>query len=320
VKKISIIIPCKTLKEAEKCIYKCLELQYPNFEIIILTDQIDQQNMFNNNIKVRIINTGPVNPSIKRNIGVANSTGEIIAFIDSDAYPEQNWLNTASKWFDSDNHILVGGPDIVPPDSNIMQRLVGYILGSYSCGGTFAIRQGTKKYKEIQEIGSCNMFIRKEDFVKANGFNPDYNINEDSEFCFRIKKMDMKIIFDPSLFVWHRKRNLFIPHLKRIFIYGYYKPKILLKHFSIEKLFYTIPSLLIFCFIFSIFIPVLRIPIFLYLGFVILESIYKNILFSPIIMLGIISTVIVYGVAFVLGAINELFITYKINKESHLEI
>ena len=61
--KVSIIIPCKDIDaQTSECIDTCRNLDYDNFEIIVLPDD-------------------------KRNIGAKNSTGEYLAFIDSDAYP-----------------------------------------------------------------------------------------------------------------------------------------------------------------------------------------------------------------------------------------
>ena len=92
---ISIIIPCKEIdKYTEECIRYCLELDYPNYEIIVLPDYESKQILRN----VKIIPTGPITPGAKRNIGVTNSNGEICAFIDSDAYPPRDWLKNAAKY------------------------------------------------------------------------------------------------------------------------------------------------------------------------------------------------------------------------------
>ena len=47
----------------------------------------------------KIVSTGSITPAAKRNIGIANSIGEICAFIDSDAYPRRDWVSNATKYF-----------------------------------------------------------------------------------------------------------------------------------------------------------------------------------------------------------------------------
>ncbi len=48
---------------------------------------------------ITIIPTGPVGPPLKRDIGAKKAKGEIIAFIDDDAYPRKDWLINAVKNF-----------------------------------------------------------------------------------------------------------------------------------------------------------------------------------------------------------------------------
>ncbi len=90
---VSIIIPCKEVDEyTRECIEVCRQLDYSNFEIILLPDNSTQAID-----DVKVIVTGPVAPGVKRNLGVKNSNGEFCAFIDNDAYPRSDWLTNALK-------------------------------------------------------------------------------------------------------------------------------------------------------------------------------------------------------------------------------
>ena len=97
---ISIIIPCKEIDSyAKECVDYCKQLNYESYEIVLLPDdtsiEIDD---------VKVISTGQITPGEKRNIGIANSSGALCAFLDSDAYPREDWLQNAAKYFeDPDN-------------------------------------------------------------------------------------------------------------------------------------------------------------------------------------------------------------------------
>ena len=84
--KVSIIIPCKDIDaQTCECIDSCMQLDHDNFEIIVLPDDHSKGAG-----DTKITATGAVSPGRKRNIGAKNSTGEFLAFIDSDAYPRRD--------------------------------------------------------------------------------------------------------------------------------------------------------------------------------------------------------------------------------------
>ena len=93
---VSIIIPCRKISSCleKETIPAILNQTYQNFEIIIITDEKSNQKFTKTKIFVK--NT---NPAQKRNFGIKKSRGEIIAFIDDDAYPDKNWLKNALSVF-----------------------------------------------------------------------------------------------------------------------------------------------------------------------------------------------------------------------------
>ena len=102
-KLISVIIPTyNSEKYIQKCISSVLNQTYENFEIIIIDNNssdntINIINSFSSNkIKIlNVVNNG--NISISRNLGIKNSTGSWIAFLDSDDFWEKDKLNKLSK-------------------------------------------------------------------------------------------------------------------------------------------------------------------------------------------------------------------------------
>jgi glycosyltransferase involved in cell wall biosynthesis len=93
---VSIIIAVKTWqKNLEECVAKCLELDYPDFEIVILPDgPLDR--VFSSD-KIKVYPTGAVNPARKRDMALGFARGDILAFIDDDAYPRNDWLPIVTR-------------------------------------------------------------------------------------------------------------------------------------------------------------------------------------------------------------------------------
>lgn len=96
--KYSIIIPVyNTEKYLERCINSVLNQTYKNFEIIIINDGSPDNSKkilesYKTNQKIKIINQTNHGLSYSRNIGIKNSTGDYILFLDSDDYIELQLL------------------------------------------------------------------------------------------------------------------------------------------------------------------------------------------------------------------------------------
>jgi cellulose synthase/poly-beta-1,6-N-acetylglucosamine synthase-like glycosyltransferase len=303
---ISIIIPCRKIDNyTRECIEYCKKLDYDNYEIIVLPDNS------NENIEgVNIIPTGNVTPGKKRNLGIKNAKGEILAFIDSDAKPERGWLRNAILYFKDPEIVAIGGPGITPAEDSLMQKASGYILSSFMVGGLSSRYKNSGRAKESDDIHSCNFIIRKS-IVEKIGWNEKYWPGEDTLICLEIKKLGKKIIQAPNIIVYHHRKPLFMAHLKQISGFGLHRGFFAKKYPKNSlKLTYFFPSfLLLFLFlggIISYFSSAFRTIYFsLILVYLILTFINatfaKDIkLFLPV-WIGTILTHLTYGVYFLVG-------------------
>src|SRR5256886_10764453 len=68
-------------------------LEYPNYEVILVDDgSTDDTAAIAGQYDVRLIRTPNRGLSSARNAGLAAATGEIVAYLDDDAYPDPHWL------------------------------------------------------------------------------------------------------------------------------------------------------------------------------------------------------------------------------------
>ncbi len=265
--RISIIIACKNQNPyLSECLKHCLDLDYPDFEIIVLPDEdfryADQ--------KVKIIATGIIAPPRKRNRALGIARGELIAFIDDDAYPEKNWLKEAIKYFNNPDVAAIGGPAITPPDDSLRQLASGIIYESPLASGGFTYRYRPEKTREVNDYPSCNFIVRREIFEELKGFKTNFWPGEDTFFCLEItKKLHKKIIYVPDLVVFHHRRTLFKAHLKQVANYALHRGYFA-KRFpeTSLKLSYFIPSLFVLGLVFlgglALFLPIFKTIFILY--------------------------------------------------------
>lgn len=322
-KKVSVIIPLKIPDEnIEQCITTCLDQNYDNFEIIILPDKIHGYlKTLDSNPRIDIIPTGSVNPSVKRNIGAKAATGQLLAFLDDDAFPEPDWLSNGARHFFDNNIAAVGGPAVTPSNSPLMEQISGAVFASPVVSGGFRYRYTPHRYQEVDDYPSCNFIIEKNIFLDVGGFSTQHWPGEDTLLCRDIKlKTDKKIVYDPHLIVEHRRRPIFIKHLQQVGRYAMHRG-FFIKHWpenSMKPGYFT-PSAMILFFLFGpLFYPFaifkeIHIGIVVFYGLIsIFFSIWPSSLKATILTTaGTIATHFTYGICFIIGLLKKDMIEHK---------
>jgi len=238
--KFSIIIPAQRIYDYLREHLKSYEKQtLQDFEIIILSD-IEETDKFP---KTRTINTGKVPPAKKRNIGAENARGEILAFIDDDAYPLENWLEIASKELENKGIVAIGGPSLVPKEATFFQRVSSkvYELSSEKTG----IRYGVGKRTEIDDWPTCNLFVRKKEFLKVGGSDEKYWGGEDTQLCYSLLKTGKKIIYNPDMGIYHHPRTKLKSHLKQSYFWGMWRGFFMKIHPQSRQIVFFIPGIFV---------------------------------------------------------------------------
>ena len=300
---VSIIIAVKTFNDnLKECLEKCCNLDYHDFEIIVFPDE----RFIFDNPKVRIIETGKISAPKKRDIALKEAKGEILAFIDDDAYPKnRDWLKKAIRHFSDPEIAAVGGPAITPLNDSPRQSASGSCYESILVSGFYSLRYKPKTKCYVEDYPSCNFIIRKSVFQQIGGFNVDFWPGEDTILCLEItKKLNKRILYDPEVIVYHHRRTLFKKHLQQIANYALHRGYFMKKFpQTSRKLSYFLPSLLL-SFIFfgaiaTFLFPRLNLLYFLgtgaYLLLVLVCSISKDLRLIYLKFFGIILSHMVYG-------------------------
>lgn len=197
-----------------------LQQNYPNFEIIVVPDEP----ISGYDPRVRIIPSGPELPAVKRNLGAREATGEILAFLDDDAYPYGNWLKEMAANFANPEIGAVGGPGVTPPEDSYWQQVSGAVYSSYAASGVYRYRYVYDRRRDVDDYPTCNLAVRASVFAAAKGFQTNYWPGEDTELCLTItKKLRTRIVYDPLVEVLHHRRSLWHGHFKQVTQYALHR-------------------------------------------------------------------------------------------------
>lgn len=250
----SFIIPVREINDyIRESVPKILRIPRADFEIIIYPDKSNSEIWE----KTRQIATGPIGPAAKRSLAIHDALGEILIFIDDDAYPESNFLDILSKDFADKQVAVVGGPAVTPPTDSFWQKVSGAVFLSKLSGGCPERYVPIGQRRFVDDWPSVNLSARQAVFASVGGFDCDYWPGEDTKLCLDIlKKTTGKILYDPELIVYHHRREGLLQHLKQVGGYGLHRG-FFAKRFprTSFKFKYFVPSFFLLFVCFGLFIP-----------------------------------------------------------------
>ena len=216
-KLVSIVIPTlNSGKNIESCIASLISQNFSRekYEIIVvdggsIDDTVKKAKIAGADLVIKVVvgtHTGQ-----SRNIGVENSKGNLIAFIDSDCVAKEGWINSIVEELKSVP--VVTGPVLNGnPHSNV--AWAEYFV-------EFGGLDEFKKRSIVRMFPGCNGGCTKEAFEKAGGY---YNFHhaEDVLFGEKLKNAGFQVVFSPNVKIQHMCRtdiNKVTTNLKKIGAY-----------------------------------------------------------------------------------------------------
>ncbi len=218
---VSVIIPVKQINAYAREAVHEVNRQFPECQVLVIPDCDEGVELDG----ATVVASWPItSPGEKRDLAVRLATGEVVAFLDDDAYPDANWLASSLRHFADDNVAAVGGPGVTPPSSDPRQRASGWVLASFlgSGGCTYRFRPGKRRY--VDDLPSMNLLVRRSDFEEAGGFRCHYWPGEDTELCRKlVSVLGKRIVYEPDALVYHHRRAVFRAHLRQQARYGLHR-------------------------------------------------------------------------------------------------
>jgi glycosyltransferase involved in cell wall biosynthesis len=213
---MSVVI-CAYNAEAtlDECLRHTCALDYPDLEIIVVDDGSSDETaaIARRYPRARLESIPHGGLSVARNHGFAVARGDVIAYLDSDAYPDPDWPYYLALGFDGPNVAGAGGPNVPPEtDSPSAQQV------ARSPGGPLHVLLSDDR---AEHVPGCNMAFWRERLVELGGFDPVYTAaGDDVDLCWRVLDRGWEISFHPAALVWHHRRPGLRPYLRQQRGYG----------------------------------------------------------------------------------------------------
>lgn len=312
--KVSIIIPLyKKTPYFYETVGRCLELDYPDFEILIGID--GETKVSFQDERIRILRTGEKNtgPAEKRDIGIEEAKGEIIALLDDDSYPEENWLARATQLLEDREVASVCGPGLTPPWDSFSQKLTGGILSSLFGSGPYYYRFDKGEPRYVDDYPAYNMIFWKKDLEEVGGFGTKFYGGEDTALCLKLIDAGKKIYYHPDIVVYHHRRHFPFEYMRQVGNVGLHRgyfvkeyPKTSLRITYFGPAIFTIGALLsaLFSLMYPVILLIGLVVFAIFYAIILMESAKKNSLLVNIFLpFAIIVNYLAYGTKFIQGLV-----------------
>jgi GT2 family glycosyltransferase len=153
--------------------------------------------------QVRVVETERRNISHQRNAGAATADGDVLVYLDDDAWPAGGWLDALGDAFAAEPDLAEAGGPVLEPDGRLQMgpTAISRFARTRTVRGPDHVPGG-----HVFQITGCNMAIRADALRDVGGFDETYAYHlDDSDVALRLADGGHRIGWVPEARVHHDK-------------------------------------------------------------------------------------------------------------------
>lgn len=208
---LTVIIPTYNRPDCVRRCLECLMAQEPGPDQIIVVDASPDTRTRDvvaefEGVEYLRNERGAGFMTHSRNIGLTRARGEVVAFLDDDAFAHPGWTRNIVSAYSDPSVGGVGGRALNrhPDEETTGADRIGRITRAGELTGFFAADPG--QIIKVDHIIGCNMSFRREVLQELGGLRDDYpgtELREETDLCFRVRKLGYHLLFTPYAVVDH---------------------------------------------------------------------------------------------------------------------
>ncbi len=203
---VSVVICTKDRGEdLKRAIASLKDLQYPSekLEIVVVQETDDPQPM--DGVEYIPIPRENRGMGYTRNMGVENSSNDIVAFTDDDCLVERDWLVEIVRPLDKPGGVVGAAGSVKVKDCN----LIGYcenVLG-FPGGGALYAHQSGGKLRDTRCLSTCNCAYYKDEILAVGGFDENLRFGSEDFVLGQAVSSRNRCVYNPAATVYHKTRG-----------------------------------------------------------------------------------------------------------------
>jgi len=184
-----IILHYKNWDDTNKCLKSLKDLDYDNFEIIVINNDKKNQGF-----------AGGMNVGIKQAL---KKKTDYVLLLNNDTIIEPNFLKELIRKGKSDKDIGILGPVIYEYKTNKVHFAGGKINWLYTKGTH--IQNTRYKIRDTDYITGACMLVKREVIEKIGLMDEDYFLYfEDADWCIKARRAGYKCVLVRNSKIWHK--------------------------------------------------------------------------------------------------------------------
>ena len=256
---LSVVIPCLNAAGSISRLLEELEhqtLSRDKYEVLVVDDGStdDTCALVESFRNVRLYTQRRQGPGAARNRGIAESTGILVLFIDSDLEAAEDLLEQHLRFHQQHPEVAATGGSVVPLGPlPLFSWVLADHMASWFNAHPDAIHQTQPEY-----LPSLNFCVKRRPVIEEKElyWSPGLEYSgEDVLYCRELRRMGLEIAFVPQARVAHRDRASFARYCGHMYRWGHHAPFVRGRSADLKysylfaprrgSLFFTVPLIII---------------------------------------------------------------------------